>query len=286
MEKIDFLAIGHACYDLIEGTSRVGGSVVFSSRTAHVLGCKTAVLTSTASDYDMGAALPGIAVHRVPADKTTTFENTITRNGRQQTIHAVAKRLTAADVPVEWKRASIVHLAPIANEVDPNLIHTFSNSLVGLTPQGWLRRRDEAGRVSAREWPRAATVLPLAAAVILSEDDLLDERMLQQFIHWSRLLILTQASAGCTVFFGDDVRQIPGPSVKEVESTGAGDVFAAAFLIRLHQTAGNPWEAARYANELGAQSVTRAGVSAKLTQVEAYHSRSLRGNRGQDVLVK
>ena len=31
-----------------------------------------------------------------------------------------------------------------------------------------------------------------------------------------------------------------------VELTGAGDVFAAAFLVRLHET-GDPWQATRFA---------------------------------------
>lgn len=272
MKNIEFLAVGHACHDLVEGAKCVGGTVVFSSRTAHVLGCRVGVLTSAASDYDMDEAMPGIAIHRVPSEKTTTFENIYTPEGRRQTIHALAKRLTASEVPAEWRRPGIVHLAPVANEVDSNLVSAFSNSLVGFTPQGWLRRWDDKGHVFASEWPEAAAVLPLAAAVVLSEEDLPDNELLQQFIKWSRLLVLTRASAGCTVFFGDEVRRIPAPTVTEVEPTGAGDVFAAAFFIRLHQTAGNPWEAARFANELGAQSVTRAGMSAKLAQIEAYLS--------------
>lgn len=272
MKQIDFLVIGHVTQDIVAAGVDVGGTAIFSSRTAQGLGCQTAVLTSAAADYDMEKALPDIEVHRVPSEATTTFENVYTPEGRQQTIHAVASRLTAADVPEEWRRASIVHLAPLVDEVDIDLIHAFSNSLVGLTPQGWLRRWDENGRVYPREWPDAPAMLPLAAAVILSEDDLLNEEMLAQYTQLSPLLVLTQAEAGCTVFFGDEVRQIPAPKVTEREPTGAGDVFAAAFLMRLHQTAGNPWEAARFANEIAAQSVTAIGMAAKMACVQAYHA--------------
>ncbi len=185
-------------------------------------------------------------------------------------LHAVAQPLTAADVPSYWLRVPIVHLAPLTNEVDPDLAHAFSNSLMGMTPQGWLRRWDENGRVYAQEWAEAESVLPLAAAVILSEEDLPNKAMLDQFRQWSRLLILTQGKRGCTVFFGDEIRQITAPKVKEMEPTGAGDVFAAAFLVRLHQTGGNPWEAARYANEFAAQSVTQTGLEAKIKQVAKW----------------
>jgi sugar/nucleoside kinase (ribokinase family) len=49
-------------------------------------------------------------------------------------------------------------------------------------------------------------------------------------------------------------------------------VFAAAFLVRLYQTDGNPWEAARYANEIAARSVTQIGLDAKIDQVGEWAS--------------
>lgn len=267
MKQIDYLVVGHVSCDLIGDDKQVGGTAVFSGRTAHILGCHTAIFTSMAPDFDIGCELEGIAVHQVESEKTTTFENVYTPYGRQQTLHAQAKRLVAADIPAPLLRPGIVHLAPIADEVDPEMIHLYSNSLIGLTPQGWLRRWDEQGRVYAAEWPEAAEVLPLAAAVILSKEDLLNQAMLERFRQWSRLLVLTEGAKGCTVFFGDEERQIPAPSVIEVEPTGAGDIFAASFLYRLHQTAGNPWEAARFANELAALSVTQADFAEKIERI-------------------
>jgi sugar/nucleoside kinase (ribokinase family) len=44
-----------------------------------------------------------------------------------------------------------------------------------------------------------------------------------------------------------------------VDPTGAGDVFAAAFFVRLTQT-GDPWKAARFANRLATASITLEGV--------------------------
>jgi sugar/nucleoside kinase (ribokinase family) len=147
------------------------------------------------------------------------------------------------------------------------MIELFSNSLVGLTPQGWLRRWNDDGVVYARAWEAAERMLPQVAAVILSYEDLLDDAMLDQYRQWSRLLIMTQGIKGCTVFLGDEVRQIPAPPVAQVEPTGAGDIFAAAFLYRLFQTDGNPWEAARFANKIAAHSVTQVGLEAKLEAI-------------------
>ena len=55
-------------------------------------------------------------------------------------------------------------------------------------------------------------------------------------------------------------RDFKAPLVEEIESTGSGDIFAACFFIRLFQTR-DPWEAARFANQLAAASVTRIGLS-------------------------
>jgi sugar/nucleoside kinase (ribokinase family) len=45
----------------------------------------------------------------------------------------------------------------------------------------------------------------------------------------------------------------------EVDSTGAGDIYASAFFTRLYTTR-DPWEAARFATLMSAISVTRQGL--------------------------
>ncbi len=267
---IDYLAVGHVCYDITPDGLKMGGTAAYSGRTAQVLGCQTAVLTSSAREDMWQAELPDIEIERIIAPQTTTFENVYTPDGRIQTIHAVANRLGADHVPPGWQRASIVHLGPIADEIDPDIVQLFSNSIVGLTPQGWMRHWSADGRVYARRWDAAKRILPLAAAVIISEEDLLDEQMLLQFRQWSRLLIMTEGANGCTVFFNDETRQIPSSAVTALELTGAGDIFTAAFLVRLFQTGGNPWEAARFANEIAAQSTQAVGVEAKMQTIQNY----------------
>jgi sugar/nucleoside kinase (ribokinase family) len=261
-EHIDYLAIGHICHDLSPSGKVIGGAAAYASTTAQVLGCRTAVVTSSAAEDDWYADLPGTVVHVVPSPQTTVFENVYTPEGRVQTIHAVAGRLTSTDIPAAWQRASIVHLGPIANEVDPEIIHLFSNSLVGVAPQGWMRRWDNQGIVTAGRWAAAEQYLRFAAAVFVSEEDLVDDEMFHRFRDWSRLLVLTQGSEGCTIFFGDEVQQFPSHTAPVVDPTGAGDIFAAAFLVRLFQTGGNPSAAAQFANKAAALSISVSGLPA------------------------
>ncbi len=265
---VDYLAIGHVCYDIVPNGLTVGGTVAFASSTAQILGCETAVISSSAAADTWQGILPNIHLQQVVAPATTTFENIYTPAGRVQTLHAVAGKLQAQHVPTAWQRAPIVHLGPIANEIDVDIMQLFSNSMVGLTPQGWMRRWDADGRIFATHWPAAADVLPLAAAVIISEEDLLDDQMLADYRHWSRLLVMTRGSHGCMVYFGDEERHFQAPTVPAIELTGAGDIFATAFLVRLYQTAGNPWEAARFANEIAAQSIQAVGLQAKMEKIK------------------
>jgi hypothetical protein len=268
MAQYDYLAIGHITQDETAAGLVTGGTVAYSGRAALALGCRAAVVTSAEESYDLAAALPGIAVHHVPAAHTTTFTNRYYPTGRQQWLHGVASPLSAADIPGDWRRSAIVHLGPVAAEVDPDVIRLFSNSLVGLTPQGWMRRWDETGRVSATRWAAAEAVLPLAAAVILSEEDLPDPAYLNHCRQHARLLVLTRGVSGCTVFLDGEVRDFPAPEVAVQDLTGAGDIFAAAFFIRLWQTRGNPWEAATFANEIASASVTQDGLDAKIALLE------------------
>jgi sugar/nucleoside kinase (ribokinase family) len=267
VKKMDYLVIGHISRDVTPAGNMVGGTVSYSGRTAQALGCQTAVLTSCQPDYEGLAQLNALTVEVIPSAHTTTFENIYGANGRTQMLYTPAGPIQVQHLPVDWVNTAVVHLAPVANEVDPALMHQFPHSLIGLTPQGWLRRWTADGRVYARDWPEAEQYLPLADVVILSEEDLLDEAMLPRYRQLSRLLILTENVRGCTVFAGKEVRQIPAPAVTQVEPTGAGDIFAAAFLIRFAQNGRNPWQAAEFANQIAAQSVTQVGLDAKINLI-------------------
>lgn len=269
MSQPDYLAIGHVARDLTPSGEETGGTVAYAGATAWALGCRTAILTSFASDFTPNLEPARVTVEQRPSSETTTFKNIYDDGVRTQFVQACAERLAPQDVPDDWKTTPIVHLAPIVGELDVALVQHFANSLIGLTLQGWLRRWDADGRVHPRYWDEAQEVLPMVAAVVLSDQDLADVTWLEQFRRWAPLLVLTHGAAGCTVFMGEEERHVPAPQVSEVEPTGAGDIFAAAFFVRLFQTKGNPWEAARFANRLAAQSVTGHNLASKIRRLQA-----------------
>ncbi|MCP5095293.1 MAG: hypothetical protein GY943_07060 [Chloroflexi bacterium] len=270
MEQIDYLVIGHFTLDRISTGYIAGGTVSFSGRVAAALGANTAVLTSIAKNEERLNALSDLLVHSIPATHTTTFENIYTENGRKQILHAVAGLITVQDVPPSWRQPTVAHFGPLTNEVDPYLINQFPDSFIGLTPQGWMRRWDEDGHVYAVEWPDAAQFLPKATAVVISEEDLLNDTMLTQYREWSNLLVLTTGVNGCVIFIEDNTYTIPAPDVNAVELTGAGDIFATAFFIKYQETNGDYCHAARFANEIASQSVTQANLDAKVKQIQHW----------------
>lgn len=272
---VDFLTIGHICRDLVPGGRVIGGAAAYTAATAQALGCRAAAVTSSSPAEAWAADLPGIIIHNVPAPDTTIFENVYTPAGRVQTIHAVAAPLTVAAVPPSLARAPIVYLGPIANEVDPQLIDLFSNSIVGIGPQGWMRRWDEHGRVYQVDWGDAARALPLAAAVFVSTEDLPNRSVVADYARLAPALVVTEGADGCTVHCRGEARHFPAPVVAAVDTTGAGDIFAAAFLVRLLQTDGNLWEAAEFANRIASHSVTRAGLPAKMDAIRCLVANNL-----------
>lgn len=261
MTQPDYVCIGHVTRDLTPEGSTVGGTVTFSTRTARALGRSPGVITSAELDYDIGQALEGISVERIPSPATTTFENIYTQHGRVQVLHSVASPLDKGSVPESWRSTQILHLGPLTREVDPDLIGHFTCDLVGLTPQGWHRSWDRDGRVGFVHWPDAERVLPQATAVIVSYEDILDEETWSIYHKCCKLLVITNGAAGCEVFYEGKRRHFPPPEVKEVDPTGVGDIFAAAFFIHLWETGGDPWEAARFATHIAAPSVTRRGLA-------------------------
>ncbi len=260
MVELDYLVIGHVTRDLVGGVFAIGGTVSYAARTALALGCRVGVVTSASPDLDLSRALDGILVTLHPAAATTTFENVYTPNGRRQALHTVAESLLPEMVPADW-RATIVHLGPVARECASELAGAFEDSFVGVTPQGWMRSWDRAGRVSGCRWEEAELWLARADGVVLSEEDLAgDESLIAQYAAQTQVLVVTRGAAGCTVYADGRSRHFPAVAADEVDPTGAGDVFAAAFFVQL-QLSGDPWQSARFANRVAAYSVTRAGLA-------------------------
>lgn len=269
-----FLTIGHVTRDLLpDGSFTIGGTVTFAALTAYRLGLASAIVTcaDTAFLAQLPTYLPGIEVHARSSAYTTTFANRYADGFRVQYLHARADALGKDDIPPTWRAAPIVLLAPLDQELTPDIVKLFSRhsgTLIAATPQGWLRRWDDDGRVWPTPWHAAEQVLPSLDALILSHDDLLPfadgnraeaDAMLERWSMHVPLLVATDGRHGASLYQRGIATRFPAYAVTEVDPTGAGDVFAAAFLTHLSQH-GNPVQAVNFANCVASFSVEQAGI--------------------------
>ena len=270
LRPVDYLLIGHVAVDLTPTGKQLGGTVSYSALTAQAMGLRVGIVTSAGDDAPLHL-LDGIQICNLPTEQSTIFENVKTEHGRKQTLHHRATPISFEQVPPLWRNAPIVHLAPIAQEVDAAMAKQFSSSWVGVTPQGWMRAWDENGSVFAQAWENSEQVLGQVGGVVMSLEDInRDLELVEWMAHHARLLCLTEGEFGAVLHWHGDRRRFRPPSVEEVDATGAGDIFAAAFFTRLHNTR-DPWEAARFATHLAAYSVTRVGLQGIPTHKEIEH---------------
>jgi hypothetical protein len=259
LEPVDYLVIGHVAHDLTPKGPRLGGTVAYSALTARALGLRVGIVTASGPETSL-APLRDTPVISLESSNSTTFENIYTDHGRIQYLRAQAARIEFSSVPEPWRRSSIIHLGPIASEMDAILPEGFSPALLGLTPQGWMRQWDSESRVSPAEWGNADSALARAGAVVISREDVNgNDELIEHMAHQTRVLAVTEGAAGAVLYWNGDRRRFRTPQVQEVDATGAGDIFAAAFFVRLLKTR-DPWEATRFATLVASRSVTRVGL--------------------------
>jgi len=284
-----FLVIGHVTKDLLpNGGYTIGGSATFAALTAARLGFSAGVVTSASPDLlgRLSEALPDVAVAARPAAESTMFENIYEADGRRQYLRGRAAPLGPEDVPEAWRQARIVLLGPLAQEIAPELAALFPAALLGASPQGWLRQWDASGLVSPTAWTSAPAVLPHVQALILSREDLIAHsggREQQQQIEalladWAGrvpLLALTEGSGGATLHSAGRARHFRAYPTTEVDPTGAGDVFAAAFLLQ-YALAQDAYAATRFANCVASFAIEQPGTAGipTLQQVATRMQRS------------
>jgi 1D-myo-inositol 3-kinase len=276
--KPDILLIGHVTCDLEspdrDSTYRLGGTVSFAAVTAMRLGRHPTIITRAAATTDLSDLPTDLDLHVLPSPVTTTFANLYTDRGRVQYCYAQALPITAADIPLAYRHPQAVLLGPLVNEISADVASIFGEgTLVAAVPQGWMRQWDETGRVHAKPWENAEAILPHLSVLVLSLEDIDQDlsRLDPWFAHVG-LIVLTEYREGSTIYQrqadGSIVQsKIPPRPAQEIDPTGAGDVFATAFLIRLQET-GDPVQAARFANITASFSVEHPGVTGVPTRAQ------------------
>ncbi len=274
---IDFLIIGHITRDRAPEGFRLGGTVSYAAVTALRLGWHPGILTSGSPEgliaspnpeapenvfAPPGSPLEEAAIHLLPSPATTTFANIYRANQRIQVVEALAGPIDPSDLPPAWTGVPVVLFGPLTGELPSTWARVFPSATMAVTPQGWMRQWDASGHVRSTRWASAGEFLPRADVVILSRDDVGgDDTYIFELIRQARTLVVTDGYRGAMIYRAGAAYHVPAQPTHEVDPTGAGDVFATAFVLRLVES-GDPVVAGRFAHMAASISIEGPGMEA------------------------
>ena len=268
------LIAGHIVKDVATDGWRPGGGVLYAAAQASRLGVDVAVVTACAGDLDPKTLLPGVAWHVLPSPETTTFENRYEDGHRAQRLLARGAPIRFSDMPSAWLQAPILLLTPLFHEIEPADVALLKSqgSLLGVEAQGWLRELD-GNQVHPAPFEEAPAWLA-GDIVFVSNEDVEDADRVVAWRQRMPIVALTRGRDGCTVWDESGRHDVSAAPVHEDDPTGAGDVFAAAFLIRYYETR-DVIAAASFASAAGALSVRGSGPEsvAAREEIEALLAR-------------
>jgi fructokinase len=264
--EMTIFSIGEILWDVFPDTERLGGAPFNFAVDAHRLGHRVIFLSAVGSDERGRAALERAA----GLGLNTEFIQTAT----DQPTGSVSVRLDSEGHPdftihrpaaYDCLTLDDTQLQRLA-ELRPDWIYFGTLYPMQTAARAIVRRLMDAISDARRFYDvnlrrgcytpeLVRELLAMADAVKLNDD----EAELFPDLDDAPALAITRGGKGSTVRIGSDQAECPGYTVNVVDTVGAGDAFAAAFLHGL----GLGWSAAKtgdFANRLGALIASRAGA--------------------------
>jgi 1D-myo-inositol 3-kinase len=265
------LVCGHVARDHLASGICLGGSAYYAGRALAGLGARPRIFTAAAADFPP-EALAGIEAHVAPAAATTCFVNAYASDGaRTQRVLAAAPPLDPELLPAAWRSPDVLHLAPVLGEVDVARFAAAAPArLVGLCVQGLVREVAPDGAVRPRRLALGDAELALVGAAVVGEDEArADPGLVPRLAGVVPIVAFTHGARGCEVLVRGRARRVGIHPAREVDPTGAGDVFAAAFLLGLAR-GDDPVDAARLGAAAASIAVEGRGGDALARAGEAF----------------
>ena len=199
-----------------------GGAVLFAARTAEAFGIRPLVLTK---------------MNREPL----LFEHSHVDGERRLRLeHPPRSPIGAIDVPSGWPEPRTILLCPlIPGDLDvASFLDRWPGTRVGLLGQGLQRRRLDDGSVRVVGAPSPALLGAARAhvTIFLAQDEVArwSPGALARLASRAERVVVTEGGAGARVINTDGSEsRIEAIPAQPIDTTGAGDVFAAAFILGL-----------------------------------------------------
>jgi fructokinase len=289
---MNIISIGEVLWDVFENAEHIGGATFNFSAHAALLGHNVVFVSAVGEDDRGQRALGrmdqlGLSTRHVRrTNEVATGHVTVFVDDAGQpdfTIHRPAAydfpALSEADIKaITALRPDWIYFGTLA-QLSPQ-VRGVTKRLLATNPHAHRfydvnLRKDSFHAPLIRELMERASVLKINEDEVHKVLELLGEprwsvedfcRICSKRYGWEGVCV-TRGAAGCAVFLGGEYVESPGYTVEVVDTVGAGDAFAAAFIHGVNSKWPVP-EIADFANRLGAFVASREGAVPHWTMEE------------------
>lgn len=286
------LAFGNPVYDVISTPSIVRSERILSGCStnaclaAALLGEQTTLVGTVGDDFraqleaDLNSR--GVDFQLFPSKETGGFSLIYYDNqgNRHLTILGTADPILSS--PDLVAGADIILIGPILGEVNASLVEKIclaSRAPIVVDPQGLLRGSKDGKifhekTIDFEKISAMATVVKaneLETKVVTGIDPRQDPEGAVRALHrfGCKIAITTLAEAGSIIYDGDKVYIIPPFATNAIDPTGAGDTYAAGFMVKYLETPQDLTSVGCFGSSVASVMVENSGPDFPLTRNEA-----------------
>lgn len=270
----DIVLVGHVVKEMIYFPEQtlgpvLGSPVAYGSVVAGRLGERVGIVTTVGTDMpdellqpfrDAGVDLRGL--HIEEGNHTTLSQLIYYENGNKEIRYPQkAPPIRFRDIPSGYRNAPIFYVATMDHDVPLETIREMCTlgALLAVDLGGYggahsVKHPSPAEQSDPRHLRDLVSNFDIVRASIEDcshllgrqsvENERCEEELVLRFLDWgAEVGLLTLGERGCIVGTRDRVVRVPAESGEIVDTTGAGDSFATAFLVAYLHTRDIEWSA-------------------------------------------
>jgi sugar/nucleoside kinase (ribokinase family) len=285
-------AFGNPVYDLITTPSVSTQERILSGCSTNAclalsrLGYPSTLVGGVGEDYrqrlEQELQMWGIESHLLTTRQTGGFalHYTDDQGDRTLSILGIADPLPADQIPKDEPR--FILLGPILSEISLELVKNLRQKCsvpILLDPQGLLRtlRDGQVQHVMTQAFVEIATQSTIIKAnevetrVATGIDPRSDPEAAVKALYQygCKIAVVTLAEAGSIIYDGNMIYPIPSYTTFALDPTGAGDTYAAGFIVKYLETPGDLNAVGCFASGVASVMVENMGPEFPLTRQEA-----------------
>jgi sugar/nucleoside kinase (ribokinase family) len=239
-----FHLIGNPTRDhIVNGPKNVrafGGSVLYAGLFLARSGYAVTIIGKGDDEMKNWIERRGIiANYFYRASRVVEFKNVYVQNRREQFARC-GEKIYLSEVPDAAFRSQAILVGSVLQEVVPEIVRAPRQAVLMLEAQGFIRHLSPEGKVlhrkrrDAEAAVRGCDILKVdeAEATVLTATTGVNAAARALYQMGPKIVIVTCGKKGVTIFDGSRMIRIRAPATEIVDTTGAGDVFGAAFLVR------------------------------------------------------